>query len=673
MIPKYKKILLASAVVAITAGMFVSPIHAAQTTDTIEMSSTSLVFSLDAEIPLTPKTSFHEEPPTIVIDFPDQKVVGSLPERSVVNQGPVKLIETKYYRNLSPGGKRFIESVKIILSAPYAYVVHSEAGNLVIDVSHPASIGGVSLKVGMNGGSVIKGLKQRQISERFKAMQAALFSASPIQRQSQINQKVRRTASAPAITGIAPEITEPTIVPAATVFKSSQEPQANNKTAAAFALVILIVAIASWFMRRREAARFASQPPTIEKSHKVSSGAVLIDQLLWRAFERQGYQLVNVKEVKDPSGTFRVISRNGTNAALMYLGYGQFFEKQTVDQFAALLREARVEQGFLAAPGSFTVPAQRSAKTQHVTLVARDQLTELLSAGATSEYVSTQLQELCVRLDEAKELLEKSKKELVDLRRQRNEASWHLGEERAKSGKLEAQLAALSQQVSHQESELQRWDKESTRIRKQLEEKEWYLGESKARVNHLEEQVKTFEVLAKKTESAERDREETSWYLGEEKAHNQTLLADLDNMQQALEDSLRRERDLWQALNWFRQEVQAIREFGERRDSERVRIIRSMTADLINKDDEVLASGSVCDLSLNGVGLETDKEIPKSRSMRIRLNIPECDPIVSKTRVVWQRSNGQVSSSYHSGYKLSGIASSNRTLIEQFIDEIKSS
>ena len=274
-------------------------------------------------------------------------------------------------------------------------------------------------------------------------------------------------------------------------------------------------------------------------------------------------------------GVLRVVSKDGAQAALLCVGNGAFFEKRTVERFLRIMREAKVEQGFLVAAGSFTIPAQRLAKERRITLIGREQLVELVSAGAAGEYITKQLEQQQTRLEEAQETLRQYAGELDTLRRQRNEASWYLGEERAKTSTLEAQLVELGQQLRHHEAELQRWEQAASTLRKQWEESQWYLGEAKARIRHLETQ-------------------------------RETLDRSVADFQQRFEDASSRERQFQEALSRLTQELNALRTYGERRAHARTQVPHAIVELHDGAAEDPFFSGTPRNLSRAGFGLETD-------------------------------------------------------------------
>jgi len=374
---------------------------------------------------------------------------------------------------------------------------------------------------------------------------------------------------------------------------------------------------------------------------------VLIDQLLWRAFERQGYQFILETELAEPSpGTLRVMLKDGVKSALLFIGQGPFLEKQTVERFARTLQAFGAEQGFLAAAGSFTVPAQHVAAQRRVTLIGREQLTELLSLGAGSEYFTKQLEQSHARLEEAKETLRQYASELDTLRRQRNEASWYLGEEREKTARLEGQLHEISQQMRHHEAEIHRWEQEATTLRRQWEESQWYLGESTARVRHLESQLSALQEMTARAEALEEQ---------------------VAALQSNLEESSKRELALQLALDQLKQEFHSLRISGDRRRHARAGIPQAFV-ELLNGGEQPMFAGAPRDVSRTGVGLDTEQPLPVRAPIRVRLNLPGRNPIESKGRVVWQRAE-EGSRRYRSGCRLLRLSAATRALIGKVVEE----
>ncbi|HLD78749.1 MAG TPA: PilZ domain-containing protein, partial [archaeon] len=349
------------------------------------------------------------------------------------------------------------------------------------------------------------------------------------------------------------------------------------------------------------------------------------------------------------------------------VGSGRFFEKQTVERFIRAMRDARVEQGFLAASGSFTVPAQRMAKEHQITLIGRDQLVELLSMGAGSEYFTRQLEQSHARLEEAKETLRQYAAELDTLRRQRNEASWHLGEERATSAKLEAKLEELEQQVRRYDTDLQRWEQEAAALRKQWEESQWYLGEARERGRYLESQVSSLQEPATRVEAAERERDAAAGSLSEERAKSTSLAARLEELERELEASRQRSRGLEETFARLQEEMAVYRTLGERRHAGRIPV-PDTTVELLNGGEEPAASASLRDLSATGLGLETDREVPEATLLRLRVRVPGREPLESKARLVWQHPE-ESAGRYRSGCRFVWLPAATRAALQELLTQ----
>ena len=650
----------------------------AETVDPSATATTVMILKLDSMKPVEIRTRFQEQPPTITIEFPRQRVVGSLPERSTIQEGIIRTILTQYYRGTARQPSRFIRSLQIVLSASYPYHVRSDPGRIVVAIDHPTSVGSSTMEVGLKGGTIIGGLRPRRISERFRAMQDALEHAVP-------NRSVRPIPSEPqGSPGLArPRAPVETNAGAATSVVSDRSAAASrplqsnqgpvNTIWLGIALMLLAAAAGLWVRSHPEAFRTAlRREPPLSLSGRLPSGVALIDELVWQAFERQGYQLIKAVEGSQPAGLLRIVTKDGSKAALLFVWNGSFFEKRTVEQFADAMRDVGADQGFLVASGSFTVPAQRVAKERGITLIGREQLMELLSAGATSEYFTKQVEQLHARVEESKETLQQYANQLDTLRRQRNEASWYLGEERAKSSQLEGQLAEAGLQLRHDESELQRWAQDAAALRKQWEESQWYLGESRARIRHLETNLSELQAAAQRLETAERERDEANWYLGEERQRAKEFEQQHAIAQEQLAASCERERTLQSALDHLRQTLIALQAYGERRRMARVHMPDAHVELLDGSDHQPIFAGSVRDLCSSGIGLETDREIPDA-ALRVRLSLPGAgESIESKARVIWQQQAKDYPQRYRSGFRLLGLPDAIRSRIAQCVEQAQS-
>jgi hypothetical protein len=657
------------------------PAEAVETVDSIEMSRTLIILKVDSEKALPIRTTFQARPPTIAITFPSRRVGGSLPEQSTIAKGVIQTISARYESRTGSGvsAARFIEAVEIVLSAPFAYRVWSEPGRVVVAIEHPASVMSGAFEVGLRGGTIIGGLRKGRVSERFRAMQEALALAAPAAGAMPVSPEPAKTA-APRPAAASPEAARQVVAPArsagtATV-RGAGRARARAPSAHQWNIVgLLAIGIGGtfWWARGVERIRsWARRAPADRLGPRLPSGVILIDQLVWRAFERQGYQLVVETELMQPPlGTLRIIMKDGVKAALLFVGHGPFFEKQTVERFLGAMREGDASQGFLVAAGSFTVPAQRVAKDHHITLVGREQLIELLSVGAGSEYFTKQLEKAHARLEEAKETLRQYASELDTLRRQRNEATWYLREERALVGKLEAQLDEATQQLRRDEADLARWSEEAGSLRRQWEESQWYLGEARDRGRHLESQLAAFQDTGACAEALQRACDEANWYLGEERAKGETVQAQLAALQTLVEAAAARERALQQDLAELRHELGALRAHGERRGRSRVKIPHAFI-ELHEDSDGPVYVGAPRDVSLEGLGLETNEDIAIPSSVRVRLSVPGYEPIESQAQVMWRRAEGDPVR-YRSGCRFLELSESARAGLEHFLETPNSS
>ncbi|MBI2104847.1 MAG: PilZ domain-containing protein [Candidatus Omnitrophica bacterium] len=675
-------LLAAAAAWALPRGGF-----AAETSDPVTMTKTIVVIAVDSKEPLDVRSDAKERPPVITLTFPKRRVMGSLPERSSFAKGVVRTIAARYDRSLRPrkSAKRFLHALQIGLSAPYPSQVRSEPGRVVIEISHPHSIDSASMEVGLRGGTIAGAIGQSAMTQRFRAMQDALAQATAAPTAWAISftadgpQPPAGGVTARNEAAAIPQSTAtPELKPAAGAgpLASASGPAGPSRSAGRGPLVgtaILIVAGVSlglwWLARGRPLRLSPGAAPAPSNAPRLPSAALLVDQLIWRAFERRGYQLVQETELAQPSpATLRVMAKDGAKAALLFAGQGTFFEKQTVERFVRTMEGAEAQQGFLAAAGSFTVPAQRLAEQHQITLIGREQLTELLSLGAGSEYFAKQIEQSHARLEEAKETLRQYAGELETLRRQRNEASWYLGEERAQAAKLEAQLNDVGQQIRRHEAELRQWEQEAATLRRRWEESQWYLGESVARVRHLETQLGALQEAAKRAETAEQERQALQGDLAKERARSEAVEEQLGSLQRNLEESAKRELALQMALEQLKQEMRVLQTSGDRRVQARANIPQALV-ELFNGRNSPVFSGAPRDVSSIGLGLETEQELPAGSPLRVRLTLPGRDPIESKGRIVWQQASGRPRR-YRSGCRLLRVPAATRALIGKALQEI---
>jgi len=648
---------------------------AAETSNPVPMETTSVILRLDATEPLAIRTKFQASPPLVTIEFPAQQVAASLPERAVVSHGVVHTV-TARYESSGPmrRAKRSLRSLHIGLRGSYPHRIRSEPGRIIVEIDHPASIGGTAVDVGLKGVTVIGGLGPRRVTERFRAMQEALARATPTPWTLQLRQGSAQPVEPSGMPSSSPQEARrlETRTGQPQRWPSAQDRSGTGRSTpgAVIGLFALAVVLAGlWRLAtsrpleglwaRRVAGQTHGRPP---------SGLVLIDQLAWKAFERQGYQLISELESAQPlPGTLRVMTKNGLKAALMLIGDGPFLEKQTVERFIEAMRRVGVDEGFLVASGSFTVPAQRIAKEYRVTLIGREQLAELLSVGAASEFLTKQLEQQQARLDEAKETLRQYAAELDTLRAQRNEASWYLGEERANTARLDAQLAELTQQVHHHDAELERWKQEASTLHTRWEESEWYLGEARERARFFEGQLGALQELTARAQSLEKERDEAQRDGQEERAKREALDVALADLQRHLETASDRQRELQEGLDRLRRELDAVRSFGERRRTARVRVAQAFLE--VHDDEEPIFSGTPRDVSGTGLGVDLDRDVPLPPSLRVRLNLPGfSEPIESRARLVWRRADER-SSGVQIGCQLLDVSGAVRARINKTIEQ----
>lgn len=616
------------------------PVWAAETANPSSHNTTRIAIRLDTSDAVPVRTRFQEEPPILEIKFPRQKVAASLPERMTVGRGAIQGLRA-HYESRRQGSTRFLQSLEIELSGPYTHRVRSEPGHVIVEIDHPASVSGTSMEIGMRTGHVIRAAVG-PVSERFLAMQDALQRARPTTVTmrwvgDQIPSARIRGPGIPTPSGY--DETAAGIQPAA---RAGNAPHGGARPPLLGIIGLAALAASGaagfWVFSRRPPPAAAAMPPSI----------LLVDQLIWRAFERQGYQLVLEQEQTDPpAGTVRVIAKDEEKWALLFVGAGRFFEKQSIDRFIRTMRNLRVTQGFLVASGSFTIPAQRVAKGHGITLIGRDQLVELLSLGAGNEHFTRQLEQSHSRLEEAKDTLHQYTVELETLRRQRNEASWHLGEERSRAAKQELQLEELRQQLARYESDLKRWEEETVARRKQWEESQWYLGEARERSRHLERYTAELERATVGLGAIQQERDDAALAAASSAAR-------IEELERQLADSIHRT-----------QEPAAI---GERRRLGRVKIPGALV-EVLNGTPHPATSGEVRDVSPTGIGLDTTGELGRRPTVRVRVTVPGRDPIESQARIVWQRSTQ--TGRFHSGCRFLRLPAASRVVLEELIQEFE--
>ncbi len=572
------------------------------------MKTTHIIFALDTDQTVRVHSRTEANPPMIVLEFPGQQVAASLPERSVIQHGVVTEVRANYRSNRPTGSGRLLAAVEIVCSGAYRHRIRTQPGEILVEIDHPVGVTGDTLEIGLQGGTILSGLARPSISLRFQAMQEALMQASP----------TRWTWRATSAT------VEPPITPPAPKMSPLPSDSAKSPTGPfppkqlALAMLVLIGAggLTWWFSRRpwSFAGAFGPAAGARGATSMASTTADLVEQLVWRAFERQGYQLVRILEVDKPKGTLRVIAKDGVARGLFCVANGPFIEKATVDGVIRLIRQVALEQGFLISPGAFTVPAQRRAQDARMTLIGREELIELLNTGATGEYMVQQLNELRGELQSAQATAAQRTQELEALRRQRNEASWFLGEERAQRGKQDGDLTNLAQQLRDSQEATARANSEAVNLRKHLEESEWHLGEAKARIGELDAQIAVLQELLRSPEGS----------------------------------------------------LQA-----ERRQTPR-KTVRDAMLEIRSGQNRLLFSGAAKDLSQLGVGFESERSCPVGRSVRLSLRLPgRKAPIATRGRLVWKQKDPKASQ-YRSGCRFVGLSEDDSRFIEQTLEAVPS-
>jgi len=649
---------------------------AAQAVSDAVTKTTQLVLTLDRPDAVAVQTRVETDPPALILEFPDERITGSLPERSRVHHGLITGIHTRYHDPTSaePQFSRAIQSVRIELTDLYPHRVNAESGRIVVEFDHPATVMGDSLEITLRDGMILSGLARESISERFRAMETALADASPVAWTWRATFPRRPEAPEPSGAAVAPQTGSPMAAVPQPMVQSRAAPAGPARGAqpwsawfwmAAGCAFIIGAVWTAFRWRARPLFRslgIRTPPPT---AASLDSWRLLIDQLVRRSFERQGHQVIRTVELAQPKGLMHLCAKDGTKSALLCLANGAFFERNTVEQFLQAMHDAGIEQGFLVASGAFTIPAQRRAKEANITLISREELVELLSAGATSEYFTKQLEEVHGKLTGAKETLEHYAHELETLRRQRNEASWYLGEERARSATLETQAARLTQEARHQDVEAQRWQQELREVQKRWDESQWFLGEARTRLRFLEEQLGQFQSLAHDVEALQQARDEAHRTLGAVRAERDALSAQLKALREEFEAVSTRERALREQADELTEELDVLRQYGERRQADRAHV-NEARLEVLDDQQAVLFSGTPRDLSASGFGVETERSLPVREAVRVRLLLPGRQPIATTAKLVWQQPQGTNTHFRHGGLFV-GLAESDRAVITQIV------
>lgn len=645
---------------------------AAQQAPPSATTATELVITLATDETIPAQSRFQASPPTIVISFPARRLLASLPERSVIQHGVVQEIHAAYGLSSSqPAASRWLRSLSIRLRGRYRYTLRSEPGRIRIAIEHPDTVTGEAIEVGLLGDIVTAGALTPRLSERFLAMQRALLQAqippSPDEAQ--------REHPLPAVERArsAPSSRESGTPSAETPRRGASSPSPNVPPESELPLTtwwwvligIGLIGGASRGWRLMQSRRWSWALTRLPSRRPAFPAAVqLIDQLVWQTFERQGYQLVHTVELGQPLGLMRVIIRDGQKASLLCVGNGAFFEKSVVEQFVRAMRSAHVDQGLLVAPGAFTVPAQRYAVSQHVSLIGRDQLVELIGTAAMTASYTTQLEQLTQQLTEAKGTIAQYGEQLALLRRQRNEASWYLGEERVKSSQLESRLNELTQQVQQWQTQAAQTATAAEAAKKQWEESQWYLGEARAALEHLQGEIQGLRQSFEELNVQHRQTLEALTAMQGERDESLRVLEDTKRLHDALAQQTRQLEERVQQVRveleaeqarrtTLEEELKMLRHYGERRTSPRISPAE-FNVELQDYGGSPIYRGGVRDVSLKGFSVETpvSLECPPTLPVRARLMWKgRNEPLESEARIVWQQQHA-ATQRYQQGFEL---------------------
>ncbi len=637
------------------AGQLAAPMTWAAETQASDLATTKLVVKLATEEVLPVRSRTENEPPTIVLEFPPKRIAGALPERSSIPQGAIQEIQTVYAASRPADPTRWIREVRIQLRGPYQSMVRSEPGRIVVEIQHPAAIAGEAMELGLAGGIGLAGMATPTFSERFHAMQEALETAAPsttwtfgsvreaVADAMRSPWEAARPSGGEAGGGIKPSAAPATPAPAS----DRSAPWVSLGWWIALAITGTAVAVERRLKR-------LPRIRIVERGRKASASLRLIDQLVWRAFERQGYQLLQTIDSTGLPGTLRLLTKDQQSVALLCIGDAAFCEKGVVEQFVASLRKIRAPQGYLVAPSSFTVPAQRYAKENQITLIGRDQVVELLSDGAVGEHFAQQLELAQQQLEEARETLAQSTEQLEAMRQQRNESSWFLGEERTKNAKLEAQLTEVSEQLSQLKSQAEQWREEASEARKQWEESQWYLGEAKALSSHIEEQLRT---LADANRRLEERITELERSLQQSQRQRDESRASLEALRPVYETLRTQVHQLTDQLSLTHEDLESAQQLGsaeaaaqpseatgrDRRQAPRIQR-QDVTIEVRGAKGKPVFRGLPRNLCQAGFGFDVDRSIEHlgDSPFRVAFYLPRRRrPVTVNSRLVWQQRDEQ--------------------------------
>jgi hypothetical protein len=177
-------------------------------------------------------------------------------------------------------------------------------------------------------------------------------------------------------------------------------------------------------------------------------------------------------------------------------------------------------------------------------------------------------------------------------------------------------------------------------MRRQWEESQWYLGEARAYAQHLEAQLGPVRDTCSRLEEAHRDtcaqlqeaqahRDEANWYLEEIRTERAELTQRLTDLQDQLAQAQ-------QETALTRRELEALRRFGERRQTPRV-TLPEVRVRITTDEDAELFCGSAENLSLGGFGIAPAPRADWPERIYCHLTSPrEERPLTLTGRVIWQ-------------------------------------
>jgi chromosome segregation ATPase len=139
----------------------------------------------------------------------------------------------------------------------------------------------------------------------------------------------------------------------------------------------------------------------------------------------------------------------------------------------------------------------------------------------------TNNQKLVLEIEKLNEVVKQSGTHIATIQKELKDTQWYLGEEKAKSQRLQEDVTDKIHYIQGLEEELQN-------LRRRHEESEWYLGEEKERRAQLEVALRSAEQKCKDMEFRlnemgarydvlQKELKDTQWYLGEERGWRQKL------------------------------------------------------------------------------------------------------------------------------------------------------